>query len=50
MMVIYLPVKFEFNWTNRFQVKSPEPKILTDKRTKKTDNQTDGITPILKGT
>ena len=21
MMVIYLPVKFEFNWTNRFQVR-----------------------------
>ena len=26
MMVIYLPVKFEFNWTNRFQVKSLETK------------------------
>ena len=22
MMVIYLPVKFEFDWTNRFRVKS----------------------------
>ena len=21
MMVIYLPVKFEFDWTNRFQVR-----------------------------
>ena len=43
MMVIYLPVKFKFHWTNRFQVKSPETEILTDKRT-------DGITPILIGT
>ena len=22
MMVIYLPVKFEFDWTNRFQVRN----------------------------
>ena len=34
MMVIYLPVKFEFDWTNRFRVKSPE--------TKNVDGQTDG--------
>ena len=32
MMVIYVPVKFEFDWTNRFQVKSPETEILTDKK------------------
>ena len=34
MMVIYLPVKFEFNLTNRFQVKSVETEILMDKQTK----------------
>ena len=33
IMVIYLPVKFEFDWTNCFRVKSPETEILTDKRT-----------------
>ena len=43
MMVMYLPVKFEFNWKKRFRVKSPETEMLTDKRT-------DGITPISKGT
>ena len=52
MMVIYVPVKFEFDWTNRFRVKSPETKMWTDrwmdKRTK--NRQTDGITPISKGT
>ena len=32
MMVIYLPVKFEFDWTNRFQVKSPETEILMDRQ------------------
>ena len=37
MMVIYLPVKFEFVWTQRFGV------MLTDKRTH-------GITPISKET
>ena len=42
MMVMYLPVKFEFDWTNRFRV-SQETEMLTDKRT-------NGITPILKGT
>ena len=38
MMVIYVPVKYEFDWTNHFRVKSPETKMLTDgwtdKRTK----------------
>ena len=34
-MVIYLPVKFEFDWTNRFRVKSPETEILTDRQTDK---------------
>ena len=61
MMVIYVPVKFEFDWTNRFRVKSPEKKCgqtdgWTEKRSKnkqtdrKTDKRTDGVTPILKGT
>ena len=31
MMVIYLPVKFEFDWTKLFRVKSPETKMLTDR-------------------
>ena len=30
MMVIYVPVKYEFDWTNRFPVKSPEMKMWTD--------------------
>ena len=34
-MVIYLPVKFEFDWTNRFRVKSPETEILMDRHTDK---------------
>ena len=38
-MVIYVPVKFEFNWTNRFQVRVRKQKCgrtdgRTDKRTK----------------
>ena len=33
MMVIYVSVKFEFDWTNRFRVESPE--------TKNVDGQTD---------
>ena len=35
MMVMYLPVKFEFDWTNRFRVPSPEMEILTDRQTDK---------------
>ena len=30
-MVIYVPVKSEFDWTKRFQVKSPETKMWTDR-------------------
>ena len=42
MMVMYLPVKFEFDWTNCFRVKSPETEILTDRQTdKKTAKRTD---------
>ena len=54
MMVIYLPVKFEFDWTNRFRVRVQKRKSgrQTDGQTNrhKTDKQTDGITPISKGT
>ena len=53
MMVIYVPVKFEFDWTNRFRVRVRKRKCgRTDGWTngQKTDKQTDGITPILKGT
>ena len=49
MMVIYLPVEFEFDWTTRFPVRVQKRKC---RRTngQKTDKQTDGITPISKGT
>ena len=61
MMVIYVPVKFEFDWTNRFRVRVRKQKCgqtdgWTEKRTKneqtdrKTDKRTDGISPISKGT
>ena len=30
MMVIYVPVKFEFNWTNRFRVRVRKRKMWTD--------------------
>ena len=33
VMVVYVPVKFEFDYTNRFRVKSPEMKMWMDKRT-----------------
>ena len=32
MMVIYLPGKFEFDWTNRFRVRVRKQKMLTDVR------------------
>ena len=36
MMVIYLPVKFEFHWTNHFRVRVRKQKCgRTDKRTNK---------------
>ena len=45
MMVIYVPVKFEFDWTNRFRVRVRKQKCgrtdgWTDKRTK--NGQTNG--------
>ena len=34
-MVIYLPVKFEFDWTNRFRVRVRKLKFLMDRQTDK---------------
>ena len=31
MMVIYLPVKFEFDWTNHFRVRVRKPKMWTNR-------------------
>ena len=40
MVVMYLPIKFEFDWTNRFQVRVRKRKFwLTDK--KRTNEQTE---------
>ena len=54
MMVIYLPVKFEFDWSNRFKVRVRKRKCRqTDGWTtngRKTDTRTHGISPISKGT
>ena len=36
MMVIYLPVKFEFDWSNRFKVTVRKQKMWTDRRTSDT--------------
>ena len=44
MMVVYVPVKFEFDWTNRFRVRVRKRKCgRTEKRTKneQTDRKTD---------
>ena len=43
MMVIYLPVKFEFDWSNRFRVKSPETEMLMNRQMDKkhTNKQTE---------
>ena len=57
MMVMYAPVKFEFDWTNCFRVRVRKQKCgrtdgWTEKRTKnkqmdrKTDKRTDGVIPI----
>ena len=39
MMVIYLPVKFEIDWTNRFRVTVRKQKMWMDK--KQTNEQTE---------
>ena len=33
MMVIYLPVKFEFDWSNRFRVRVRKRKMWMDRQT-----------------
>ena len=38
MMVIYVPVKYEFDWTNRFQVRVRKRKMWTNRWM---DRQTD---------
>ena len=48
MMVIYLPVKFEFTWTKHFQVRVRKRKRWLTNGTK--NRQTDGNTPISKAT
>ena len=50
MMVIYLPVKFEFDWTNHFQVRVWNRNVDGQTNGQKTDKRTDRITPISKGT
>ena len=53
MMVIYVPVKFEFDRTNRFQVIVRKRKCgQSDGQTngQKPDKRTHGISPISKGT
>ena len=35
MMVIYLPVKFEFDWTNRFRVRVRKLTFLTGRQMNK---------------
>ena len=45
MMMVYLPVKFEFDWTNVFELESGNGNF-----DRQTDKQKDGITPVLKGT
>ena len=53
MMVMYVPVKFEFDWTV-FQLESGNKNVdkQMDGHTngQKTDKRTDGISPISKGT
>ena len=45
MMMIYVPVKYEFDGTNVFELESGNENVDGQ-----TDGQTDGITPISKGT
>ena len=45
MMVIYLPVKFEFDWTNRFRVTVRKQKcVQTDGRQTNQSNRRVGYT------
>ena len=49
MMVISLPVKFEFDWTKHFWVRVQKQKCWRTNR-QKMDKRPDGITPISKAT
>ena len=56
MMVIYLPVKVEFDQTDRFELESGNENVdgqmdgqKNGQTDRKTDKQTDGITPVSKG-
>ena len=52
MMVVYVPDKFEFDWTNHFRVRVRKQKCeQRDGQTngQKTDKRTDKISPISKG-
>ena len=44
MMVIYLPVKFEFDWTNRFRVRVRKRTMWTDRRRTHQSNRRVGYT------
>ena len=44
MMVIYLPVKFEFDWTNRFRVTVRKHLTLTDFQLESGNGNVDGQT------
>ena len=44
MMVIYLPVKFEFNRTNRFRVRVRKRKMWMDRRRTHQSNRRVGYT------
>ena len=50
MMVIYLPVKYEFDWTKPFELESGNENVYGQTNGQKTDKQTDRITPIFKAT
>ena len=45
MMVIYLPVKFEFDWTNHFRVKSLETKNVDGRRTHQSNRRVGYMPP-----
>ena len=47
MMVIYVPVKFEFDWTKRFPVRVQNRNVDGQTNGEKTDKRTDAITPIF---
>ena len=50
MMVIYLPVKFEFDWKTVFKLESGNRNFDRQTNGQKMHKRTDRITPISKGT